>query len=61
MESADSLAPALEAAFASGGVHLVTVPVDYSEDIRVLVDELRVHASKNGTDEAQARSGERDA
>jgi acetolactate synthase I/II/III large subunit len=39
VESADSLAPALEAAFAGGGVHLVTVPVDYSENIRVLVDE----------------------
>ena len=24
-----------------GGVHLVVVPVDYSENIRVLVDELR--------------------
>jgi acetolactate synthase-1/2/3 large subunit len=41
VESADGLAPALEAAFAGGGIHLVTVPVDYSENIRVLVDELR--------------------
>jgi acetolactate synthase-1/2/3 large subunit len=32
--------PALEAAFAGGGVHLVVVPVDYSENKRVLVDEL---------------------
>ena len=24
-----------------GGVHLVSVPVDYSENQRVLVDELR--------------------
>lgn len=31
---------ALEAAFAGGGVHLVVVPVDYSENKRVLVDEL---------------------
>ena len=29
----------LEAAFAAGGVHLVAVPVDYSENKRVLVDE----------------------
>jgi acetolactate synthase-1/2/3 large subunit len=29
--------------FAQGGVHLVAVPVDYSENTRVLVDELRVH------------------
>lgn len=35
------LAPTLEAAFAGGGVHLVDVPIDYSENIRVLVDELR--------------------
>ena len=33
--------PTLEAAFKAGGVHLVTVPIDYSENIRVLVDELR--------------------
>jgi acetolactate synthase I/II/III large subunit len=31
----------LEKAFAGGGVHLVTVPVDYSENERVLVQELR--------------------
>jgi acetolactate synthase-1/2/3 large subunit len=30
----------LEAAFNAGGVHLITVPIDYSENIRVLVDEL---------------------
>jgi acetolactate synthase-1/2/3 large subunit len=35
------LRPALEAAFAGGGVHLVVVPIDYSENQRVLVDELR--------------------
>ena len=32
--------PALEKAFAGGGVHLVVVPIDYSENKRVLVDEL---------------------
>jgi acetolactate synthase-1/2/3 large subunit len=47
VESADGLAPALETAFAEGGVHLVTVPIDYSENMRVLVEELRAHASKN--------------
>ncbi len=31
----------LEAAFRRGGVHLIAVPVDYSENTRVLVDELR--------------------
>jgi acetolactate synthase-1/2/3 large subunit len=48
VETADGLAPALEAAFAGGGVHLVAVPVDYSENIRVLVDELRAHAPASG-------------
>jgi acetolactate synthase-1/2/3 large subunit len=41
VQSADSLVDTLEAAFAEGGVQLVTVPVDYSENSRVLVDELR--------------------
>ena len=41
VDSADGLAPTLEAAFAGGGVHLVAVPIDYSENMRVLVDELR--------------------
>lgn len=35
------LRPTLEKAFATGGVHLVTVPIDYSENERVLVQELR--------------------
>ncbi len=34
------LTPALEKAFTGGGVHLVVVPIDYSENKRVLVDEL---------------------
>jgi acetolactate synthase-1/2/3 large subunit len=41
VDTADGLVPALEAAFKGGGVHLVTVPVDYSENTRVLVEELR--------------------
>ena len=41
VESADSLVATLEAAFSEGGVQLVTVPVDYSENSRVLVEELR--------------------
>ena len=40
ISSADSLVPALETAFAGGGVHLVAVPVDYSENKRVFTDEL---------------------
>ncbi len=41
VESTDGLIPALEAAFQGGGVHLVAVPIDYTENTRVLVDELR--------------------
>jgi acetolactate synthase-1/2/3 large subunit len=48
VESADGLAPALKAAFARGGVHLVVVPVDYSENSRVLLEELRAHAATSG-------------
>jgi acetolactate synthase I/II/III large subunit len=44
VETADGLAPTLEAAFQEGGVQLVIVPVDYSENARVLVDELRRHS-----------------
>lgn len=35
------LSSTLENAFAGGGVHLVVVPIDYSENQRVLVDELK--------------------
>jgi acetolactate synthase-1/2/3 large subunit len=40
VDSADGLAPALDAAFKDGGVQLVVAPVDYSENVRVLVEEL---------------------
>ena len=42
----DALIPALEAAFQGGGVHLVVVPIDYTENTRVLVDELREKVRK---------------
>jgi acetolactate synthase I/II/III large subunit len=38
--NASELSTMLEAAFGEGGVHLVVVPIDYSENMRVLVDEL---------------------
>jgi len=41
VRAVSELRPALEAAFDGGGVHLVTVPIDYSENKRVLVDELQ--------------------
>jgi acetolactate synthase-1/2/3 large subunit len=46
--STAGLIPALEAAFAGGGVHLVATPIDYSENTRVLVDELRAKMSTTG-------------
>jgi acetolactate synthase-1/2/3 large subunit len=45
VDTPDGLVPALEAAFKGGGVHLVTVAVDYSENTRVLVEELRNRVS----------------
>jgi acetolactate synthase-1/2/3 large subunit len=41
VQTADGLVPALGAAFREGGVHLIAAPIDYTENIRVLVDELR--------------------
>jgi acetolactate synthase-1/2/3 large subunit len=38
--SAAEFKPILEAAFTEGGVHLVVAPIDYSENMRVLVHEL---------------------
>ncbi len=44
VQSLEELAPTLEAAFQGGGVHVVALPIDYSENIRVLVTELRGRA-----------------
>jgi acetolactate synthase I/II/III large subunit len=41
VERIGELKSTLERAFSAGGVHLVTVPIDYSENERVLVTELR--------------------
>jgi acetolactate synthase-1/2/3 large subunit len=41
VRSIAELRPAMERAFLDGGVQLVIVPIDYSENTRVLVDELR--------------------
>jgi acetolactate synthase I/II/III large subunit len=41
VQSSGDFAPVLESAFRQGGVHVVVVPVDYSENKRVLVDELQ--------------------
>ena len=39
--SVANLVPTLEAAFEAGGVQVVAVPIDYSENTRVLIEELR--------------------
>jgi acetolactate synthase-1/2/3 large subunit len=41
--SAADLLPTLKAALDGRGVHLVVVPIDYSENMRVLVEELPKH------------------
>lgn len=38
--SAEDIMPTYEKAFSAGGVHLVELPVDYSENQKVLIDEL---------------------
>ena len=58
VEGAEGLAPTLEAAFTVGGVHLVAVSVDYTENTRVLIEELRARAANDGTNEG-ARMGVR--
>jgi acetolactate synthase-1/2/3 large subunit len=41
VQRTENLVTTLDGAFKEGGVHLVTVPVDYVENTRVLVEELR--------------------
>ena len=50
------LAGILDQALRAGGVHLVWLPIDYSENQRVLVDELRAHQQRK-----LGPSGEREA
>ncbi|WP_170422445.1 acetolactate synthase large subunit [Ruegeria arenilitoris] len=40
VERTEDLISTFEQAFAAGGVHLIDLPVDYSENQRVLIDEL---------------------
>jgi acetolactate synthase-1/2/3 large subunit len=41
IDSSASFRPLLEAAFEAGGVHIIDVPIDYSQNTRVLIDELK--------------------
>jgi len=45
VEAIGDLRPVLEKAFTAQGVHVIAVPIDYSENQRVLVDELRQPSS----------------
>jgi acetolactate synthase-1/2/3 large subunit len=44
VERTEDLVPTFEKAFEAGGVHLIDLPVDYSENQRVLIDELAAKA-----------------
>jgi len=44
VEAAEDFVPILERCFRDGGVHVVEVPVDYSDNKRVLIDELAERA-----------------
>ena len=41
-----NLVPAIDAAYKGGGVHLIDVPIDYSENVRVLGEELKQRVSE---------------
>ena len=46
LESAASLIPLLEECFNAGGVHLIEVPVDYSDNDRILNSEIREQSQR---------------
>jgi acetolactate synthase-1/2/3 large subunit len=41
VEKTEEFAPLLERCFAEGGVHLVDLPVDYADNYKVLIDDLK--------------------
>ncbi|HAI23622.1 MAG TPA: acetolactate synthase large subunit, partial [Alcanivorax sp.] len=41
VESTEGLGPLVEECFAAGGVHVIDLPVDYSDNDRVLNQEIR--------------------
>ncbi len=41
VNATEDLVPTFEKAFQAGGVHLIDIPVDYSENKKVLIDELQ--------------------
>ncbi|MDR0484823.1 MAG: acetolactate synthase large subunit [Alphaproteobacteria bacterium] len=45
LSKTEELIPTLESCFKSGGVHLIDMPIDYSENKKVLLDELKNKAT----------------
>ena len=45
ISSAENLYETLQTAFNAGGVHLIDVPVDYSENVKYLITDLAEHKS----------------
>lgn len=43
LSSAKVLIPMINQAFKTGGTHLIDVPIDYSQNKRLLIDELRIN------------------
>lgn len=41
VQSTESFVPLIDRCFEEGGVHLIDLPVDYSENTKVLIDELK--------------------
>ena len=41
MTATRNLVPAIDAAYKGGGVHLIDVPIDYSDNVRVLGEGLK--------------------
>jgi acetolactate synthase-1/2/3 large subunit len=54
VQRTEDLLPTLQGALAEGGVQLVVVPIDYSVNQRVLVDELKAHRAKRNEKEKRA-------
>ncbi|MEM7782654.1 MAG: acetolactate synthase large subunit [Planctomycetota bacterium] len=46
IKSTESLAPTIESAFQAGGVHVIDIPVDYSENDRILNHEIQELSQK---------------
>jgi acetolactate synthase I/II/III large subunit len=47
VEATDDFVAMVQGCYDAGGVHLVEVPIDYSENKRVLIDELHHHQKPN--------------